>query len=65
MTNKGIILIVLVLIGLFLIDYSIAPKIEFVKENGKEYVISINGKPTWRELTDSDRQEAKLTEKKW
>ena len=60
MKNK--ILVGLIIAFLAGIVYYTTPRIDYIIENGKEYVVSENGKPTFRELTKTDKQEAILRE---
>jgi len=63
MSNKTIIgSIILIILTLGYIDYTISPKIDYITKDGKQIVVSVDGKQTYRPLTVTDVQEGILTE---
>jgi len=53
--------IIFIIVGLW-INYKISPKIEYITVDNKQYVVSVEGKETYRPLTDTDCQEGILYE---
>ena len=62
-TLKKSALLVIVLLSYVAIMYYTAPRVDYIVENGKEIVISVDGKPTWRPLSKDDITDSILTKK--
>lgn len=57
-------LLVIVILSYLVIMCYIAPRVEYIVDNnGKEMVISVDGKPTWRPLSKDDITDSILTKK--